>query len=573
MNIMKKFSIIILASLVFSLHSCYDFELAPYDTIAQGNFWKTEADAKKGIMAVYAQMKDLGSFGYMPLFDTYSDIAHGPGGPVELGTMTGDYSFLVTNWKDTYEGVQRSNNVIKNVSTMEIADSVKNPVLGEAYFLRALYYFKLVDLFGGVPIYNEEWDVAEKFNKMLLPRNSAEEVWQFVISDLNKAIDKLPIKWNTANTGRATKGAAYALRGKAYLYTKQWKNAIADFEEIVNNKTNNYNYGLYSDYYKYFTSAGPIAGDRETVFAIQNKGDVGALYGMQFARIYGTRGTYGSGQSTCMPTIIMVDMYENKNGSAFNWNDFIPGYNESDAVKKTAFWSVLNANKTAIATKPDTAKLGNIYRGRDPRLMQSIIVPYSKYLGYTGTAEKMQLSVIAEGVTEANGFLRPGRAWYPYNFRKFVPVGNMGGAITSRDHTPINFPIIRFADVLLMLAEAYNEDGQLSKAVTELNKVRSRPSTNMPGLNSGPVWLSVTTKEQMFQRIMHERAVELLGEGHRFSDLKRWRLGVDLLNKPEKDLIGNTVFVRQFVERDYLWPIPTAETDMNPGLLPNNPGW
>lgn len=570
---MKNIKLIIILSLTLSFNSCYDFEVAPYDTIAQGNFWKTEADAKKGIMAVYAQMQNQGAFGFQPLFDTYTDIAHGPGGPVELGTMTGDYTFLVTNWKDTYEGVNRSNDVIKNVTGMQIADSVKNPVLGEAHFMRALYYFKLVDLFGGVPVYDETWDIAEKFNKMMLPRSNADQVWQFIVADLTKAIEKLPVSWNTANAGRATKGAAYALRAKAFLYTKQWKNAIADFEEIVYNKTNNYNYSLYSDYYKYFTSAGPLAGDKETIFAVQNKGDVGALYGMQFARIYGTRGTYGGGQSTCMPTITMADMYEKKDGSVFNWNDYYPEFNENNTVKKTAFWSVLTANKTAMATKPDTAKLGNIYRGRDPRMMQSIIVPYSKYLGYTGTAEKMQLSVIAEGVTEANGFLRPGRAWYPYNFRKFVPVGNMGGAITSRDHTPINYPIIRLADVLLMLAEAYNEDGQLSKAVAELNKVRSRLSTNMPGLNSGPAWLSVTNKEQMFQRIVRERAVELLGEGHRFSDLRRWKLATALLNKTETDLIGNTVFVRQFSERDYLWPIPTAETDMNPILLPNNPGW
>lgn len=570
---MKKIKFIFIISLALTFNSCYDFDVAPYDTIAQGNFWKTEDDAKTAMMAVYAQMKDIGSYGYMPLWDTYSDIAHGPGGPVELGTLTADYSFLVSNWKDTYEGVHRSNNVIKNVTVMQIDDSVKQEILGEAHFMRALYYFHLVDFFGGVPIYDEKWDVAEKFNDMKLPRSSAEQVWAFIISDLTKAIANLPLSWSQTNYGRATKGAAYALRGKAYLYTEQWDNAIADFEEIVNNKTHQYNYALYPDYLKLFTSAGPVNGDKESIFAIQNKGDLGALYGMQFARIYGTRGTYGSGQSTCMPSIKMADMYENANGSIFNWNNYIPNFNEDVLVKKAAFWATLTANKTAIATIPDTARLGNIYRGRDPRMIQSIIVPYSKYLGYTGTAEKMQLSVIAAGVTEANGFLRPGRAWYPYSYRKFVPIGNMGGAITSRDHVPINFPIIRFADVLLMLSEAYNEDGQLGKAIIELNKVRARTSTHMPALNSGPVWLSVTSKTEMFDRIMRERAVELLGEGHRFSDLKRWKLAKTLLNTVEYDLIGNTVFTRQFADRDYLWPIPSAETQMNPNLLPNNPGW
>lgn len=139
-----------------------------------------------------------------------------------------------------------------------------------------------------------------------------------------------------------------------------------------------------------------------------------------------------------------------------------------------------------------------------------------------GTGAKKQLYAIAAGTTVANGFIQNDRGWNVYFYRKFVPIEDMGGAITNRNHTPINFPIIRFADVLLMLAEAYNEDNQLDKAVAELNKVRKRQSTSMPALNSGPVWLQVSDKEDMFERIMHERAVELVGEGHRFSDLRRW---------------------------------------------------
>lgn len=118
-------------------------------------------------------------------------------------------------------------------------------------------------------------------------------------------------------------------------------------------------------------------------------------------------------------------------------------------------------------------------------MMQSLIVPYSYYNGYiVGTGAKKQLYAIAAGTTVANGFIQNDRGWNVYFYRKFVPIEDMGGAITNRNHTPINFPIIRFADVLLMLAEAYNEDNQLDKAVAELNKVRKRQSTSMPALNS-----------------------------------------------------------------------------------------
>lgn len=572
---MKNLRYIGAFAFLLSFTSCYKLDVAPYDTIAQGNFWKTEADAKSAAMGVYAQLKNTGAYGYMPLFDTYSDIALGPGGPIEQGTYTGSYDFLVTNWRDSYDGVNRANTVIKNVSAMSIDETVKANILGEAHFLRALYYFHLVDLFGSVPIYDESWDIAERFNEMLLPRNSNQEVWDFIIADLSFATENLPLSWPANNYGRATKGAAYALRGKAYLYNEQWKNAIADFEEIVNNKSNQYNYALFPNYTALFTTAGPIPGDRESIFSIQNKGDVGNLYGMELTTLYGTRGAFGGGRATCMPSVKLADMYEEKDGKPFNWNNYIAGYNESNTVKRNTFQATLNASRQGLATIPDTALLGNIYRNRDPRMTQSLIVPYSYFDGFiVGTGPKRQLYAVAAGTTVANGFIQNDRGWNVYFFRKFVPTGDMGGAITNRNHTPINYSIIRFADVLLMLAEAYNEDGQLSKAVTELNKVRARTSTGMPGLNSGPAWLQVDDEDEMFERIVHERAVELAGEGHRYSDLKRWKLAEEYLNgKQEKDFTGEVRFTRVFANRDYYWPIPSAEILINPKLLPNNPGW
>lgn len=296
---------------------------------------------------------------------------------------------------------------------------------------------------------------------------------------------------------------------------------------------------------------------------------------MALCTLYGTRGSYGGGRATCMPSVTLADIYEEKDGQPFDWNNHIPGYNENDAVKKKAFLATLNSSKQKLETIPDTALLGNIYRGRDPRMMQSLIVPYSYYNGYiVGTGAKRQLYAIAAGTTVANGFIQNDRGWNVYFYRKFVPIEDMGGAITNRNHTPINFPVIRFADVLLMLAEAYNEDNQLEKAIVELNKVRNRQSTKMPGLNSGPAWLQVTEKEEMFERIMKERAVELIGEGHRFSDLRRWGLAVQYLNnRQEKDFTGEVRFTRKFTDRDYLWPIPSEEIQRNPALKPNNPGW
>ena len=145
----------------------------------------------------------------------------------------------------------------------------------------------------------------------------------------------------------------------------------------------------------------------------------------------------------------------------------------------------------------------------------------------------------------------------------------MNGAINNRADTPINFPIIRYADVLLMLAECYNENNQPDQAVELINQVRNR--VDMPGLNSGPAYLQATTKEQIFERIKHERAVELAAEGHSFNDMKRWGL-LETLNGEVKGFTGQFYYNRVVRDRDYLWPIPATEIEINEGLK-QNPNW
>lgn len=450
---------------------------------------------------------------------------------------------------------------------MDIPEGSKKAFIAEARFLRGLSYFYLTNLFGGVPLYDESVDLNRDFNNLTLPRSSAEEVKAFILADLTAAIEGLPVSYPPAQLGRATKGAAYALRGKVHLYNKEWNNAIQDFEEIVNNKSNSYGYELYPDYAGLFNFKADNS--KEIIFAIQNKGGVGFNYGMPFAHYLGTRSTFGSCWNNGMPTTTLADLYENKDGTPFNWNDYIPGYTNSTANKRKAMIATQQSGK--LVTVPDTALWGKIYRGRDPRMMQSLVVPYSYQLGWNANAPRQMQLVLASGVNENFGQIRNNRGWLTYVWRKFVPEGNLNGELTDRAHTPFNFPLLRLGDVLLMLAEAYNETGQLNKAVTELNKVRARSS--MAGLNSGIAALAVSSKERMMQRIIHERAVELAGEGHRYYDLKRW----GLLEKYtagviEKSIVGDNLLTRTFQERHVLWPIPAQEIEVNPALT-QNPGW
>lgn len=181
--------------------------------------------------------------------------------------------------------------------------------------------------------------------------------------------------------------------------------------------------------------------------------------------------------------------------------------------------------------------------------------------------------VLASGVNEANGFIRDNLGHFNYYWRKFVPEGDMEGTLLDRSHSPVDFPLIRYADVLLMLAECYNELDRQDDAVALINQVRQRPSTDMPALNSGPAWLEAHSKEEVFERIVQERAVELACEGHRFSDLRRWGLAMEKLNFEYDDIRGNLRYVRVFKERDYLWPIPAVEFERNTNLGYQNPGW
>ena len=105
-----------------------------------------------------------------------------------------------------------------------------------------------------------------------------------------------------------------------------------------------------------------------------------------------------------------------------------------------------------------------------------------------------------------------------------------------------------------------------------INMVRQRPSVNMPKINSGPAWLEARTKEEVFKRIMHERAVEFPAEGLRYYDIKRWDVAKVLMNGEATDALGTHIYYTKFEDKDNLWPIPSSEIDKNPSLT-QNPGW
>lgn len=578
---MKKYKLFItLAASLFLTSSCYDLDVYPEDQLSSGTFFQTQDHADQIMMGVYSQMQSDDIFGRQFGLDCLGGIGSGydPASYAVIGRGTyNSTSGLVTGkFKNLYEGIARANILLQNVDRCDMSDELKLRYKAEARFMRALYYFTLMDFFGPVPVYDESTIVAEDFMNMLEPRKSLEEVRKFIIDDLDNADTYLPTEWDASNAGRATKAAAMSLKGKVLLYAKEYEAAKECFEAVVTNKEGKYGEKeLYPDYAGLFKPGGDESS--EMIFAIQNIGGVGQDFGMPTTFYMGSRASYGSCWNNVMASIDFVDSYECKNGKPFDWNDYFEGYNENIDIRKEVLYAKLDNSKKVVTYPASRDKLLEMYENRDPRMKASIILPYTHYAGWVKNAPKDTEFILLEKQGDAhenNGFIRVNQNYQLYLWRKFVAEGNMDGAINNRADTPINFPIIRLADVYLMLAECYNqmENGDQEKAVYYINKVRNRTSVNMPEINNGDSWMEARTKEEVFARIRHERAVELAAEGWSFSDMRRWGL-LEEVAGPVKDIVNKKLYDRVVNERDYLWPIPQDEIDKNPNLRPNNPGW
>ncbi|MBD5396883.1 RagB/SusD family nutrient uptake outer membrane protein [bacterium] len=578
---MKSSYISAVLSIAILLAGCEKLDYAPGDQMSEQTFWKTEDHARQAAVGMYAAMKADWCFGLEFTFDMCSDLADGttPWADISRGTTFASNSSGVQNhWQYLYELVHRTNTVIRNVKDMPIRQETIDRVTGEAKFLRAMAYFRMLNCWGGVPYYDETCDINKEFSHLNAPRSSAEEIRNHVLDDLTEAIRLLPVKWDAADLGRATKGAAYALRGKVYLFDRQWEKAKSDLEEVVYNKNLNYGYSLHPDYNELFRLYNGNQSP-EMIFSIQSIDGNVAGYALNIVGYFGNKSTMRLiASNSIVPSTTLVDMYENLDGSPFDWDDIFPGFNKGGSeVRRNYMCVVINQESTQVVDllECDTTKVLDAYRLRDPRLCLNVITPYSHYLGTDAGSNPMDKQFVLADASkggapmEAMAFIRNSEGWNSYFWRKWIPTGNLDGYWGEYNRTPYEFPLIRLGDVILMLAEAYNECGETDNAITEINKIRSR--AGMPELNSGPSWLAVGGQEQVAERIRRERAFELAGEGQRYWDLRRWGL-LEASVKNATDIFGDLMYTRSYQSRHELWPIPLVELERNPNLTQNE-GW
>lgn len=556
-------------------------DLTPYGSIASGNMWTTENLADMGVTGIYKVLRSENVAGDLHKFDSYgvsADYRDGDDALLRGNATTGNGVFS-GYWKIHYEGISRTNDAIANLPKAPLSDSKRARLMAESKFMRAFFYYKLNMMFKGVPLYTEPAELDE----LVKGRSSEAEVWNQVIADLTDAINTadLPDKYakGSGDYGRVTKGAAYALRGKAYMWMKEWSKAESDLRKV-----GDLGYSLFQGEYKQLFKEANEQCD-EMIFSLQCIGESG--YGNNFTFRYGTRSSFGSCWNTYLVSTDFVETYECADGKPFNWNDFIPGYNEMDPAKRAVYFlrdGMTDAEKTKMTAdgadlskylpEGNEARIQKAYDSRDPRLQMTIITPYAKYNGANGAnAFTYTLRWPYRGFDTSDPFdlKTDTNNRYYYLFRKFVAEGPT--EIPNREYSPIDIPIIRYADVVLSLAECLNEQGKTDEAAEWVNKVRARAGIAL--LNSNP-YTTVSGQDNMRTRIQNERRWEFAGEGVNFFDEMRWKTWQDTKFKKGAGLkqIWGAMQASYTFGGDYLynWAIPKSEIQMNENLKQND-GW
>lgn len=542
-----KTKIILFVLSVFLLSSCSDFlDRDSKEGLSGEGFWVSESNALYGVNAIYKSNKDFTtSMVIQAMMDDYTDIAYqsfATGLTTGIGMHKG-VAMYKDAWAIFYGGIYKSNLAIKNIPSIDMKNAeLKRRLIAEATFLRGYYYFKLWDYYGGVPLYDEPMNFAEAYKA----RSSEEEVYQFIVKDMTDAYAVLPSSYDK-DKGRATKWAALAMRGKAHLWAKQYDKAAADFKELIEKSDRK----LRPDYHTLFRVEGN--NNEEVIFDVQYIEQLG--YGIATDLNYGSAMGATKGSQRTRPTNKLVEAYEviyvDTDGvtkaKPFKYSD----YKTKDGVafdpKNTTHWA---QNKETII---------EMFSNRDKRLAQSVITPWSTFVGREGITYIYKHPVPSVADPEAFKPVWPNN----YAWRKFVETG---AKYTLAANMPQNFPLIRLADVKLMFAEAQNEaSGPDASVYAEVNSVRAR--AGLPGLKEN------LNKEDMREAIRHERMVELAGEGQRYSDIRRWKIAKSVVDKvPMTNFFGEVLRVRGFPDHYYLWPIPMEETNLN-SKLTQNPGW
>ena len=471
-------------------------ERTPADAISATEFFRNAEQAEQAVRGIYAQLQDV--YGDQWRFTEqrsdntttmWNEENRGPHPTwiIEEWTMTPSNIALEPYWGNVYEGIQRANAVINNIDAVPFSDEARKDRLGgEARFLRALFYFNLVRLFGSVPLVTEQVQTPDGAFGTLQEKASPEALYEQILNDVNAAVDRLPPE----NPGRATAGAARALLAEVHLTRQNYAEAVSQLEEVVN-----MDYSLLPDYAR--------------VFDPNNKGHEEDIFSVQYAEL----------QSNTSLGSTFIYLFAPHNSGAEITGD--------------------NASPPTGLNIP-TRDMLDAYEAGDERKEASVglyIDPANRQHG------------IAMGDT------------IPY-------VKKYDSPHAVRGVTGDNWPVYRYAEILLMMAEALNEMGETGEAYEYINPVRRRA-----GLDELTAGLS---QSQFRDAVYHERRVELAFENDRWFTLLRTGRALEEMRQHADVHRGIQTHWQEpaynIEEYKLRYPLPQRELTLNPDLE-QNPGW
>ncbi|WP_278251878.1 RagB/SusD family nutrient uptake outer membrane protein [Sabulibacter ruber] len=431
-------------------------------------FWQNASDAQQGVNAVYSTFHRVGFSRLLPFLTiTRSDlgVSYSPNPTLANAIdkfIQPDYNLweTATLYHEMYVGINRANQVLDNVPAIQMDETLKQRLIGEAKFLRGLFYYQLASLWGNVPLM-----LATPTPTDVPEQASQEEVWALIQKDLTEAAAGLPTSYqNPADLGRATKGAAFALLAKAYMQDGKYNEALTPLKWLVEEEGRNI-YSLMPNYRDNFLST--TENNRESVFEIQ------------FAI---------NPVETTDNDIATPDQNYGTSIAQF----FSPkGFQDAEALR----WVPREFLKEQTSTGQ-----------RDPRVDATFLYDSTDVRGPQFSRVYDQTWAVAYNPSHAFR----NRVW----FRKFL---NDATQNTEGFRSPNNWRYIRYADVLLMYAECLNAVGRTQDAYQYVDRVRQR--VGLPRLTDAKPGMS---QSEFLAQIKHERITELAGEGHRWNDLARW---------------------------------------------------
>ncbi|MDB5192160.1 MAG: Starch-binding associating with outer rane [Segetibacter sp.] len=498
-------------------------DLEPASTYTEENFFKTANDAILAVNGIYSYTlndnfareivhENVLTDDLAPQVEGTTDHLWGLSNGLETPSGRNHYPYRF--WTSHYVIIVRANVLLSKIGAIDMDATLKKRLIAEAKFMRAFCYHRLIWRFGDVPLLTKNPSEEPAFPT----RTPKAEVVKQIYDDLTSSYADLPAKYTGADIGRVTRGGALLLLAKEYLYNQDWVNAAKYSKEAMG-----LGYTLLPNMSDLFKPGNKNTA--ESLFELQGGDNKGGGY-TNLATRYpnnpnASQQVPGGGSSYGNFSVLqsLVNEFEKTDGSKF-----VP---------------------TGIDVTTDNTQ----YQNRDPRLGITVVYHGAPY-----------------GTTTWN------RSWTPsgYTFRKYI---STRAEQTALNGTGLNWIMYRYADVLLVYAEAQNEAaGPDASVFAAINTVRARVS--MPALqNTDPTKPTyVADKTAMRERIRHERRVEFAGESSRYEDLVRWRLLKAGLENKYLNVGASNYRITNWNEFRYLWPIPQLEIDNNPNLT-QNPGY